>query len=79
MFERESGTSAIHLCRSAAQMKVKGERAAALRSTIDARGLETVRRQLIMDGGAIMTWCAKRRAGTGFTFHLHQGVVDVCD
>ncbi|MGF6999613.1 acetyl-CoA synthetase [Paraburkholderia sp. GAS32] len=39
-------------------MKVKGERAAAQRSAIAARGLETARGLSITDGGAIMTWRA---------------------
>ncbi len=39
-------------------MKVKGERAAAQRSAIDARGLETARSLSITDCGAIITWCA---------------------
>src|SRR5246127_1909014 len=39
-------------------MKVKGERAAAQRSAIAARGLETARGLSITDGGVIMTWRA---------------------
>ncbi len=55
-------------------MKVKGERAAAQRSTIDARGLETARRQLIMDGGAIMTWRAKGAPAQVLRFIFTKGL-----
>jgi hypothetical protein len=42
-----------------------------------ARGLETGAARIALQRRHDMA--RHRRVSTGFTFHLHQGVVDVCD